>query len=86
MGTSITDYNSVVCKPWVFKFNTQLEMSKIYHKGKVEHDMTNCDVSMTSYSNVVEDKGKNFAISCSGPNFSLITLKFGTGVNLKCLF
>ena len=36
-----------------------LKMGKIYHKSNyIELDMTNCDASMTSYSNFVADRPK----------------------------
>ena len=54
---------SFVCKPRVFKFCTQLEMGKIYHKINIELDMTNCDISMTSLSNFVADKLKIGVVS-----------------------
>ena len=59
-------------------------MAKIYStiKRNIELDVTNCDVSMTPYSNFLTHKRKNSTIFCSGPNFSLVELKFGTGVNL----
>ena len=57
-------------------------MDKINIESNYELDLTNCDVSMTSYLNFVTDKPK---ISCSCPNYGLINLKFSTGVNTELL-
>ena len=54
-------------KPRLLKFGTELKWIKSTTKSSIELDMTNCGVSMTIFR--------------SGPNFSPIELKFGTGVN-----
>ena len=45
------------------ELDMQFKMGKIYHKSNIELDMTNCDVSVTSYLNFVTDKIKIEAFS-----------------------
>ena len=71
---------SFVFKPRKLRLWMWLKGVKSTIKSDIEIDMPNWGVSMTSYSNFVSDKLKVSTISCSGPSFSLIELKFRTGL------